>query len=195
MAKQKIDLSKIEGYAEMSAEDKIKALEALELDVPDDMSQEVKKWKDQFDRTSSELAQFKREQRDKLSDEEKAKAELNELIETLKARNDELERESKMSKYVAKYISLGYSEELAKSTAEAYLKGDIETVFKNTESHNKALEARIKKELLKGTPGPDDKGNPGGAVTKETLSKMSPKERFEFSKSHPDDYKKIYGGN
>ena len=44
----KIDVSKIEGYAEMSAEDKLKALEAY--DVPDpDMSGFVSK--EQFDMT------------------------------------------------------------------------------------------------------------------------------------------------
>jgi hypothetical protein len=192
--KQKIDTSRIEGYAGMSAEDKLKALEAYEVEVPEDKTEEMRKLKDSFDRVSSELAKKNKEERDKLSEDEKAKAELNELIEKLQKRNDELEKESKMSKYVARYIGLGYSEDLAKSTAEAHIKGDMDTVFKNAEAHNKALEAKFKKELLAGTGKPDDKGAPQGAVTKETLSKMSQKERFEYSKSHPEDYAKLYGG-
>lgn len=62
----KIDVSKIEGYAEMSAEDKLKALEAY--DVPDpDMSGFVSK--EQFDKTASELAAKKKELRDKLTNQ------------------------------------------------------------------------------------------------------------------------------
>ena len=65
----KIDVSKIEGYAEMSAEDKLKALEAYEVPDPD-YSGYVKK--DVFDKTAKELADKKKELKDKLTAEEQA---------------------------------------------------------------------------------------------------------------------------
>ena len=59
----KIDVTQIEGYAEMSAEDKLKALEGF--DIPDpDYSGYVKK--DVFDKTASELAGVKKQLKDKL---------------------------------------------------------------------------------------------------------------------------------
>lgn len=66
----KIDVSKIEGYAEMSAEDKLKALEAFDIPDPDYSGYVDKKL---FDKTASELAEKKKELRNKLSEDEAAK--------------------------------------------------------------------------------------------------------------------------
>ena len=52
-----IDTSKIEGYENMTAEEKVQALEAYAIADPD-YSGYVKK--DTFDKTASELAQAKR---------------------------------------------------------------------------------------------------------------------------------------
>ena len=76
----KIDVTKIEGYAEMSAEEKLKALE--EFDMPDpDYSGYVKK--DLYDKTASELAAKKKELKDKLSDDEREKLERDQKTQEL----------------------------------------------------------------------------------------------------------------
>ena len=68
----KIDVTQIEGYADMTAEEKLKALEAF--DVPDpDYSGYVSK--EQFDKTASELAAKKKELSEKLSEDERQKQE------------------------------------------------------------------------------------------------------------------------
>ena len=46
----KIDTSLIEGFDEMSAEDKIKALTEYEYDVPEDKSLELKRQKELIDK-------------------------------------------------------------------------------------------------------------------------------------------------
>ena len=56
----KIDVSKIEGYAEMSTEDKLKALEAFDIPDPTYSGYVDKKL---FDKTASELAEKKKELR------------------------------------------------------------------------------------------------------------------------------------
>jgi hypothetical protein len=67
----KIDVTKIEGYADMTPEEKLKALEGY--DVPDpDYSGYVKK--DVFDKTASELAAKKKELTEKMSEDEQKKA-------------------------------------------------------------------------------------------------------------------------
>lgn len=188
----KIDVSKIEGYAEMSAEDKLKALESY--DVPDpDMSGFVSK--EQFDKTASELAAKKKELRDKLTDDEAAKQKEQEERETLQKELDALRRESLVSKNKARLVALGYEETLADETAEAMADGKIEKVFANQKKHLESFEKKIRAEALKNTPKPTPDGD-GKTMTLETLREMSPADRLKFSQEHPEEYKELYtGGN
>lgn len=91
----KIDVSQIEGYAEMSAEDKLKALEEFEIADPD-YSGYVKK--EVFDTTAHELAEKKKELKAKLTDDEAEKQKQKEEQETLQANYEKLLRESTVSK-------------------------------------------------------------------------------------------------
>ena len=106
----KIDVSKIEGYAEMSAEDKLKALEAFDFPDPDYSGYVDKKL---FDKTASELAEKKKELRDKLSEDEAAKLKEKEERDELEEKYNKLLRESAVSKNKAKLVALGYEESLA----------------------------------------------------------------------------------
>lgn len=187
----KIDVSKIEGYAEMSAEDKLKALEAY--DVPDpDMSGFVSK--EQFDRTASELAAKKKELRDKLTDDEAAKQKEQEERESMQKELDALRRESVVSKNKARLVALGYEEALADETAEAMADGKIEKVFANQKKHLEAFEKRVRAEALKNTPKPTPDGD-GKTMTLKMLREMSPADRLKFSQEHPEEYKELYTGS
>ena len=67
----KINTDKLQGYADMTPEEKIKALEAYEVAEPD-YTGYVKK--EVFDKTASELTDYKKQLREKMSaDEIKAK--------------------------------------------------------------------------------------------------------------------------
>ena len=121
----KIDVSKIAGYADMSAEEKLKALESFDVPEPD-LSGYVSK--EQFDRTASELASKKKELRDKMTDDEAAKAREQEERDALQKELDALRRESLVSKNKAKLLSLGYDDALADEVGEQparSLYGDI----------------------------------------------------------------------
>ena len=72
----RIDISSIEGYAEMTAEEKLAALEALELPEPD-FTGWVKK--DALDKVASEAATYRKQLRVKMTaEEEKAEREAKE---------------------------------------------------------------------------------------------------------------------
>ena len=186
----KIDFTKIEGYAEMSAEDKLKALEAY--DIPDpDMSGFVSK--EQFDKTASELAAKKKELRDKLTDDEAAKQKEQEERESMQKELDALRRESVVSKNKARLVALGYEEALADETAEAMADGKIEKVFANQKKHLEAFEKRVRAEALKNTPKPTPDGD-GKTMTLKTLREMSPADRLKFSQEHAEEYKELYTG-
>jgi hypothetical protein len=76
----KIDTSKINGYAEMTAEDKLKALEEYEFETPapKDESEEVKKLKTALSNANSQAADWKRQFREKQTEAERAEAERKE---------------------------------------------------------------------------------------------------------------------
>ena len=187
----KIDVTQIEGYAEMSAEDKLKALEGF--DIPDpDYSGYVKK--DVFDKTASELAGVKKQLKDKMTDDEAAKQKEQEEREELQSKYDKLLRESEISKHKAKLLGLGYDEKLADETAEAMADGDMEKVFAYQKKHLDSVEKRVRADALKDTPKPTPDGD-SKTMTLEKFRKLSPAERAAFFEEHPEEYKELYGGN
>lgn len=184
----KIDTSKITGYAEMSAEDKLKALEEFDIPEPDTSGMVSK---EEFDKVSSQLAAKKKELRDKLSDDEAAKEKEQEEREKMQKELDTLRRESVVSKNKAKLIALGYEETLADETAEAMADGKIEKVFANQKKHLDAFEKKVRADALKDTPKPEG-GSGGATMTLENLRKMSIADRLKYSQEHPEEYKELY---
>lgn len=179
---------KIENYENMTPEEKLAAFEAYDPEKDGFVSKAV------FDKTSSEAASYKKQLREKQSDEEAKAAKEAEERATLMARLEELEREKTVGTYTTAYLALGYDEKAAKATAEALAKGDMETVFANHKTNNETREKALRAELLKQTPPPAS-GTADKGMTLDGFKKMSPQERYEFSVSHPEEYKTLYGGN
>lgn len=147
----KIDLTKIEGYNAMTPEQKLAALEGIELPEPD-YTGYVKK--ETFDKTASEAAKYKKELRDKLTDEEAAKQKANEEYEKMKTDLDALRRASAISENVTEFLSQGYEKTLAQKTAEALVDGDMQTVFANQKIFISEREKAIRADVMRGTPQP-----------------------------------------
>ena len=182
---------KIKGYSDMTTEEKIAALEALEVAEPD-YTGYVKK--EVFDKTASELADSKKQLREKMTaDEIKAKEDA-EKQEKLQSDYDALLRKVSLSENKAKLIGLGYDEKLAADTAEAMIDGNLEKVFANQKKHLETVEKKIREDVLHTTPKPEG-GNSSSTMTKEKFRAMSANERYEYSQAHPEEYKQIYGGN
>ena len=179
---------KIENYDTMTPEEKLAALEAYDPEKDGFVSKAV------FDKTSSEAASYKKQLREKQSDEEAKAAKEAEEKASLLARLEELEREKTVGTYTTALLSLGYDDKAAKATAEALAKGDMETVFANHKMRNENREKALRAELLKQTPPPAS-GTTDNGMTLEQFRKMSPKERYEYSVSNPEEYKNLYGGN
>ena len=187
-----IDTSTIEGYAEMSAEDKVKALEAFTFD---DNADEMAKLKDALNKATHEAAESKKALKSAQDAQKKDKGSDSELIAALQQKVDELTRASNQSALKASYLAIGYGEDLADEKASAWLDGDLEKMLdcekRFLDEHDKAYKA----ELMKGTPRPDKVGT-GTPVnmTPEKFKKLSFQERARFANEHPDEYKKLYGG-
>ena len=140
----KIDVSKIEGFSEMTAEQKLAALEAYEIPDPD-YSGYVKK--DVYDKATSDLAEWKRKHNALLSAEDKKKQENEEELTTLRERVEEMEKEKLISGHKARFLALGYDETLADETAKAMANGETDKIFANQkkflENHDKSYKAQL----------------------------------------------------
>ncbi len=187
----KIDFSKIEGYESMSAEEKLAALEALELPDPD-YSGYVKK--DVADKYASEAASFKKQLRERMSEEEAAKAKAAEDMANVMQELETLRADKAVGEYTAQFMGIGYDEALARSTATALQKGDMSVMFKNHAKFVADREKALKAELLRSTPTPPA-GNGDKGTSKEMFQKMTLAEKQKFATENPDAYKEFYGGN
>ena len=165
----KIDTTKIENYATMSAEEKLAALEGFEFN---DNSEELAKHKKRIDELTSELSKKNKEAKAKEDADNKAKLEGDEKYNELKKQFDEMKAESTRNKYTAAYISQGYEKDLAEKKAKAMVDGDMDVVLACESEFKTALEKKIKAEAVKGTPKPDDKGNPTIYKTREEIMKI-----------------------
>ena len=181
----RINTTLIEGYDNMSAEEKLKALEEYEFDTSGLVDKKL------FDKTSSELANYKKKYQETLSEEERNRASREEELQKMQEELASLKKDKALADSNAQFLSLGYEEALAKQTAQAFVDGDMAKVFQYQKQHQENLEKKFKTDLLKGTPQPKV-GNEPKAMTKEDLRKMSLQERLKFAQENPDVYKEIY---
>lgn len=153
----KLDVSTIEGFDGMTAEQKVAALLGLEVPEKVDMSAYVPKAT--ADKYASEAAELKKQLRATQTDEEAAKAEAEaKRIETEQKYN-ELLRKATVSEHTAKYLALGYEEKLARETAEALFDGDMEKVFANQQKANEAYKKRIEADAMRNMTPPAGGGS------------------------------------
>lgn len=126
----KIDTAKIENYAEMSVEDKLKALEEYEFETPAPKeSEETLKLKTALSKANSEAADYKRQLREKQSEAERAEAERAEHEQAVEQELKMLRRDKTVSGYIANCLALGYDKDLALRAAEAMADGDAATIL------------------------------------------------------------------
>jgi hypothetical protein len=190
----KINTSAIEGYEAMSAEEKLAALEAM--DIPD-----VDKIKSALDKATSEAAGYKKQLRERMSEEEAKAAkdaeerekEAEEHAKVL-AELEQLRAEKVIDQHTTKFMALGYDEKLARETAKAMASGDTELVFNNQAKFIADREKALKAEILKSTPTPPA-GDGTKEIGKEDIQKMTLAEKQKFFRENPEQYKEIYGGN
>lgn len=164
----------IDGYADMTAEQKLEALEAMEQPRIDDA--EVKKWKTQYDKTAHDLADIKKANKAlqeqisaRMTEDERAKAEEAQKYADIIKENEALKRESAINRTVAQYVGLGYSQELAESTANALYDNDIDTVVANTNAFKESFEQTIRAGVVKSNPVPDGRGSGTKTMTKADI--------------------------
>ena len=162
----KIDVSKITGYAEMSAEEKLKALEEFEFDTPKPATDEAEKLKAALSKANSEAAEWKRQFREKQTEQERTEAERAEREKAVEEELRGLRRDKTVSGYVAQCLSLGYDKDLALRAAEALADGDAASILACQQDFLEAKQKELEAAALNKQPSLTS-GSPPTAQTAE----------------------------
>lgn len=184
-------IESIEGYADMTPEQKLAAIEALETSAPD-YTGYVKK--DVLDAKAKEAAELSRKLKEKMTEEEQKEAERIAAEKALQEELETLRKEKTVSTLRAEYVSLGYDAESATKAAQAKVDGDSQTELEIMKAFLEAQKQAVIKQALEGTPRPPA-GNPDGAlITKEQFGEMGYAEQLKVFNEQPELYKQFTGG-
>lgn len=120
---------------------------------------QVKNLKTTLSERNSEAAQRKREAEEwknkfnaTLSEQEQAEAKRKEDEQKMADRLHELERTNAIATHKAKYLGMGYSEELAQSSAVAMVDGNSDVLYQNMNAFINTTKETVKAEMLKEQP-------------------------------------------
>lgn len=180
----KDEIDDAEGYALI--EKHIKSLN----DEKTRISAEKDKFKKSIDDLSKENAEYKRKEKDRMSDEEKEK----QRIADIEAQNLELQKKVALNDKVSELMAIGYDKELATKYATAEIEGKSTVEFQKKFIDGK-LEAQ-KKELLKNGGGDPNLGDPNHQnekFTKENFKKglITMEEMNKLKETNPTLYAEI----
>jgi len=178
-----IDVSKIENYETMTADEKIAALEAYNFEEPAPDNKEALKLKEALNKASSQAAEFKRKLAEKQTEEERREAE---RAEAEKAKDEliaSLTREKDLATLAKGFEKAGkYATDMATAFLDNKADSFADAFGKFLAEHDKELNA----EILKETPKPQNSGGGNKTVTKEMFDKMSYMEMMQLKQDSPD---------
>lgn len=182
----KSQLEKLLGITLEEGKDTYTDDEAFELinKSHSDLRSELGKNKDLLSKRNSEIAEYKRKEQDKMTEDEKSKLHIEELEKEVAG----YRREISKNKKVNEYMGIGYPKELAEKIADAEIEGKS-----TVELHKQFITSReetIKAELLKNPPKPNT--NDGDTtVTREQYQKMTYSQRMELKDKNPELFEQV----
>lgn len=148
----KIDTSKIEGYAGMTPEEKLAALEAYDFEAPAPDGGEIQRLRDAVTRANKEAADYKKQLRSKQTDDEAKAAQEAEEKASMQKELESLRKEKAISGFQAKFLGLGYDADSAAEAAKAMQAGEFDKVFAAQEKFITATKKAATAEALKQQP-------------------------------------------
>ena len=164
------------------AVDKDKQIKALEA--------EITKLKQSVTNASADASKYKKQLQEKMTEEEKAKAEQDAATAAMQQELELLRNERNVANHKAQLTSIGFEETLAQETAEAINSGDAAKLFdgirKFIATHDKELQAKslMSNPILSG-------GEAKKRMTHEEFQKLGYTERVKLFNEDPELYKEM----
>lgn len=145
----KIDIAQIEGYGDMSLEEKLAVLEGYEIPEAD-YTGYVKK--DILDKTLKEKGDLAKQLKAKQTAEEQEAEALRIKQEEQEEYVKNLENKIALTDATSRFLKLGMDTEMAKQSAQAEIEGNRDIVFANIQKMNEAMIKNAQSEWLKSRP-------------------------------------------
>lgn len=178
-----------EGEVEVSAEERVAALEKQLSERENALAESEKKYgklKGTLDVKLKELGDMTKRERERMTAEELERKE----IEEIKQQNELLLKEREVVNAERRFIQSGCDAELATEGAKALIEADYDALF---DVFNRILENRValeKSEMLKAMPKPQG-GASKTAMTKEQFNRLGYEDRVALLEKDPDTYNKF----
>ena len=168
----------IEGYAEMTAEQKLAALEGLDKPEAPTPDKEIERYKQAASKANSEAADYKRKLAEKMTEDERREAERAEELAKLKEEVAESRRRETVAQHKARYSALGFTDDLASTAAEAMANGQPEEMFNAFKTFLDGHDKSYRDQLMRGGSNPPAGTNtePETTFTVEQIKNMTPDE-------------------
>lgn len=147
---------------------------------------EAAKLKTAFNKASSDIAKYKQEIKDHMSDEEKKASEQKELLEKLQKENAEFKKQSALASNKAELVALGYGDELAEKASQALYDGDMKGFFTLHKTMLSEYETSLKAGIMKSTPTPPASNGNSVATRESIMAIKDPDVRQEEIAKHMD---------
>lgn len=155
------------------------------------LQSDYSKLKTSLDKTSSEVADYKRKERERMSEEEKKQAEFAER----EAYYKKLERENAIHRYTSKMSSFIKDEVSLKEIATLMAEGNYEKAIEKQavylEKDRGELEKTIKESLMKQNPQPTPQSNNSKEMSKDQFKALPLYEKQKLATQNPELYKKM----
>lgn len=127
--------------------------EALkDVSLPQDRTAEYESLKKAYDKAASDIAEYKRQLKARMSEEEKAKTEMDEKIQKMEKENADMKKRIRVSELKAKFISSGLDAEEAGKVAEEAYGGNIDFVIETYNKKIASVKETVKADLMAETP-------------------------------------------
>lgn len=174
----------------MTPDEVVKAINELTEDPIEKSLAELNNMKTRLSEVNSQAASYKKELRAKQTEEEQKEADRAEQLKKLTDELDALKHDKQVAETTAKFAAAGFGD-ASGSVAEAFLKGDIDSVVASINTQTKNHEDAVKAELLKGTQRPAAGNADKEKMTMDKLYAMSFEDRMRFIREHKAEYDEI----
>ena len=156
-----------------------------------DLKAELNRNKKARDKALSEVGEYKKQLRAKMTADEQAEIERQEAEAERKAYVASLEAYKKKSEATARYALQGMNQEMATQAADAEISGDMDLLADIQRKHAQQMVKDAQAEWLKSRPELNAGGGSGAKVTQEQFDKMGMIERTKLYNESPEVYKAL----
>lgn len=177
----------------VSAEQTAETSEAEETKVTkSEESAEVRKLKAMLSKANSQIADYKRAEKERMTAEEAAEAERLEAEKQMRERLAEYERKDKVNTQTVSLTEMGFDTASAKKLAEAMVDGDVNAMSKSLKAFAETVKQQAIQKEMNSIPKPGNNSDNGTVMTKEKLQAMPESRRYDWIINHQDEYQELY---